>query len=344
VGFLASLAGIFSAATRDRRDNVVSPQFLLLVFLGLVIGVLLAARRTPSLAEGLAIYVFAPSTFALAFVLFRSRFGRALLSWACVVADVSVVALFVLSTRLPMPPLTTLPKRLFVDAGAVLRSGPFLGMLAVLISCAQTAGFFPRSKAAKSLESWYLSQPRLTEAPFVVPGVVTLTEFVDYQCPPCKRAYRMQRAVIAAAEKDHPGQIQTRLLHFPLEPECNRAVDRELHPLACEAAAAVVMAKARNREPEMIDWLFEHQDGLSREALLEAARDVGRVENFEAGYAGALEQVKKDVEIAMRHDVRGTPAIFLEGVRLDRSEPAAFPEILSYALAGHRPRTLGAGE
>ena len=59
-------------------------------------------------------------------------------------------------------------------------------------------------------------------------------------------------------ETKYPGQVAFVNVDYPLESECNQG---GIHSSACEAAVAVRLAKAKNRGPEMEEWLFSNQEG-----------------------------------------------------------------------------------
>lgn len=89
------------------------------------------------------------------------------------------------------------------------------------------------------------------------------TMFVDPLCPTCK-AFHQRLVAEGIFDK-----LDTTLVLFPLDNECNWMLDRALHPGACVVSKAVICAdhKALN----VLDWSYENQ-----EALLAAAKDKDR--------------------------------------------------------------------
>ncbi len=75
---------------------------------------------------------------------------------------------------------------------------------------------------------------------------VLMVKFNDYQCPPCRQTYEAYGPLLEKWTKT--GQFKFVLKHFPLEAECNGAAPGGPHPAACEAAAAVVMARRKNED------------------------------------------------------------------------------------------------
>ena len=54
---------------------------------------------------------------------------------------------------------------------------------------------------------------------------------------------------------------------FPLEAECNANIPQGPHPIACEAAAAVRMARKNGKAEALEDWLFANQPTLTLDGL-----------------------------------------------------------------------------
>src|SRR5204863_4603242 len=175
--------------------------------------------------------------------------------------------------------LTTLPGRIGRDIGRVMKS-PLAATLAAIwiVGSVSLLAFFPRVEAqqaaealvapaapAESLQGEELAQftAGLDAQPRVdVPGVssdgaqVVVVKFNDFQCPACRQAYLEYKWVVDKYKKFAPDAVKFVNVDFPLESECGVA---NLHPSSCEAAAAVRMARARNRGDEMEEWLYSNQ-------------------------------------------------------------------------------------
>lgn len=92
------------------------------------------------------------------------------------------------------------------------------------------------------------------------PGVVTVVDFVDYQCHFCKQLH----PVLADLLDAHPGRVRVVLKHAPL-PE---------HKGGPRAAAAVVCAEAQGKELAMHDGVMR-AGTTSDEALESVAQGLG---------------------------------------------------------------------
>ncbi len=85
------------------------------------------------------------------------------------------------------------------------------------------------------------------------------TLFVDPLCPTCKQFHKRLQADGLLERLD------TTLVLFPLDNECNWMLDRALHPGACLVSKAVLCAE--NRAGDVLDWAYDNQ-----EKLLEGAK------------------------------------------------------------------------
>ena len=136
---------------------------------------------------------------------------------------------------------------------------------------------------------------------------VTLVEYGDYECPYCGEAY----PVVKAIQKRLGDQICFVFRNFPLA---------EQHPHAEEAAEAAAAAGAQGKFWEMHDLLYENQDALEPEDLVQYARALKMeakrfvLEMREHLYA---ERVREDFRSGVRSGVNGTPTFFINGARHD---------------------------
>jgi len=157
-----------------------------------------------------------------------------------------------------------------------------------------------------------------------------VVKFNDYQCPACRQAYIAYRGIQQKYESSHPGQVAFLNVDYPLEAECNTG---GIHAAACEAAVAVRLARARNRAPEMEAWLFNNQEGLTRDRVEDALAEVAQVTDFDAQYAKVLDEVRKDAQLGQKLQINGTPTFFINGIRIASTlRPAYFDAAIAYEL------------
>jgi protein-disulfide isomerase len=154
---------------------------------------------------------------------------------------------------------------------------------------------------------------------------VTLTVFVDWQCPACAVSYPTYFELMKEYEKSAPGQVALVIKDFPVNAKCNAAVKTNLHPGACEAAAAVRMARARGRGDAMIRFLIGHvRPPLQPEEIRSATTEIAGPLDFDAAYARELAGIQKDVSEAVVRHVQFTPSFFLNDIPLS-SNGYGFP-------------------
>jgi protein-disulfide isomerase len=119
-----------------------------------------------------------------------------------------------------------------------------------------------------------------------------------------------------------PGKVKFVTKHFPIDPECNASTPTGTHLAACEAAAAMLMAKGK---ADLLEgWLFSNQASLTPMSVKVAARDVAGIQDFDAQYPKALEQVKADVALARLLSVAATPTFFVNGIQVKGGMPPQF--------------------
>lgn len=312
----------------------------------------------PAVRESVPGYLFAGSTLALSMTLYLGYASFVLLKMVCILCVITyaaVVGLFLFSGAASSVPMISLPRRASQDL-RVLVSSPLALALTVLFlgGAASTLAFFPRNDGASTsvstspaaapdaapsqdqrsdFERWYTAQPRVS---LVIPAegaAVLVVKFNDYQCPPCRQSYMEYKRVFAKYESSQPGAVRLVLKDFPLESECNANVTTSLHASACEAAAAVRLAKERDRGAPLEEWLFANQPTLTPQEVRQAAREVGQVPNFDARYEMTLEQVKADIAYGRQLGVRSTPTFFINGVKVEGALPAQyFDQAIAYEL------------
>jgi formate-nitrite transporter family protein len=136
---------------------------------------------------------------------------------------------------------------------------------------------------------------------------VTLVEYGDFECPSCGQMY----PVIKQVERAFGSNLRVVFRHFPL---------RSSHPHAFSAALAAEAAEEQGKFWAMHDRLFEHQNALGEEDLLRHAQKVGLDPGRFRSAVGAeahAERVREDLSSGARSGVKGTPTLYINGVRYD---------------------------
>jgi protein-disulfide isomerase len=147
-------------------------------------------------------------------------------------------------------------------------------------------------------------------------AAVVVVKFNDYQCPPCGATFQAFKPLKAKWDREAPGKVKFVTKDFPLEGECNAGTPQGPHPIACEAAAAVRMARKTGKVEPLEDWLFANQQTLTLDGLKRAVRDIGGVPDFDAQYPKVLADVKSDTALGGFLGVRSTPTFFVNGIQM----------------------------
>ena len=149
---------------------------------------------------------------------------------------------------------------------------------------------------------------------------LTLVEYGDFECPYCGMAY----PIVKQVERELGGELRVVFRHFPL---------KEQHPHAFSAAQAAEAAAVQGREHfwSMHDILFEHQDALGDQDLVDYARAIG----IDAtAVARALEDgtyervVRQHFRGGVLSGVNGTPTFYINGERFEGTWSSA-PELIA---------------
>jgi protein-disulfide isomerase len=140
-------------------------------------------------------------------------------------------------------------------------------------------------------------------------AVIVLVEYGDYECPYCGAAY----PVVKELQHRLKGKLALVFRNFPLA---------NAHPHAEFAAEAAEAAAAQGKFWEMHDMLYENQQALEPENLVEYATTLGldiprfKREMNEHVYTS---RVKDDFRSGVRSGVNGTPTFFINGERYNGS-------------------------
>ena len=305
-------------------------------------------------------YLFAASTLALAVVLYFEYISFVVLKTycpLCLVMAAAVIGLFFLTGATTPFPMTTLPRRAAKDLRTMIAS-PLAVVVAVLFlgGAVSALAFFPREGAApvesaaqagapvatppppsqaqqSEFERYWAAIERVSRPELNEGAKIMIVKFNDFQCPPCRNTHMLYKPLIAKFMMDHPGQVRYVLRDYPLDAECNANVTNTIHPSACEAAVAVRLAREKNREEPMIEWIFSNQPSLTPELVKQGARDVGQVTDFDARYKATLELVKQDIALGKQLGVSGTPTFFINGKQTGGLATQYFQQALEYELA-----------
>lgn len=153
---------------------------------------------------------------------------------------------------------------------------------------------------------------------------ITVVEFADFLCPHCKFAYPS----LHAFAESHP-DVQFIFKPFPLDGACNKAMEHNGDGLRCKLAYFAFCAESSAQKGWATHhWIFEHQ-----EAIYEKPDLANFKENIKTDLGIELDSLKtcmdssevQDLVLNMAKEggnakVPGTPAIYVNGRKLDRAQ------------------------
>ncbi len=142
-------------------------------------------------------------------------------------------------------------------------------------------------------------------------ALVTMVYFGDYECPFCRRFYPLLRRLVLQSR-----DVRLVVRHFPLR----------FHRHAHLAAEAAVEAARQGKFWAFHDALFKTRPPLRRQVLEAIARRVGLdLRRFRRALTSRVHRaaVQADIRDGRRAGVRGTPTVFVNGVRVAGANRAA---------------------
>ena len=155
---------------------------------------------------------------------------------------------------------------------------------------------------------------------------ITIIEVSDYECPFCVRGDERVKELLAM----YPNDVRVVMKQNPLS----------FHVAARPAAMAALAAGEQGKYWQMHDRLFESTRSrikLTRERLEALAQEIGL---DMARFRAALDSEKfaaviaSDARLAKAIGVRGTPAFFVNGIRVNGAQPVEkFKAIIDAELA-----------
>jgi serine/threonine-protein kinase len=252
---------------------------------------------------GIAVFGWKP------FGLPEPRRGAATAAAAVVIAW---VALLYPGSRTPSPAASA-------GQAAVARSGGAAGASQADAALAELIeSLDPRLKQAlaDSLAIYRAAVPRALPEPRDLQGPasapVRVTEFTDVLCPHCGDLHRSLEQVERFAPA---GSLAIDSRQFPLDGSCNPSVERTGEPVRCVGAKVRICFEGDPRSRAVAGALFEAQDGLTEERVLEIATGFRPRAEIEACLASAETRARlaADIALAELFEIDGTPLVIVNG-------------------------------
>jgi protein-disulfide isomerase len=152
---------------------------------------------------------------------------------------------------------------------------------------------------------------------------VTVVMFTDFQCPACSRTHPVLKKALSV----YGDKIRFVVRDYPLE---------KIHENSFNAALAANAARAQGKFAEYTEILYRNQQALDKASLTRYATELGlNVKQFELDFSDAktAAEVRKDQADGKSYGIAGTPAIFVNGVKVQRLSLMGFRSAVDRALA-----------
>jgi serine/threonine-protein kinase len=152
-----------------------------------------------------------------------------------------------------------------------------------------------------------------------------ITEFTDVLCDHCAQ---LHETLLQLRETAPAGSFSVESRQFPLDAECNAAVQRREGPLRCLAAKAQICLEGHEKAFDYAGALFAKQKTLTTADVYSLAAPYLKKPELDACIASPETNAKlqDDIQLALRYELDGTPLVLLNG-----KKAVAFPPFL-YAL------------
>jgi protein-disulfide isomerase len=164
------------------------------------------------------------------------------------------------------------------------------------------------------------------------PGArVEIVVFSDAFCPHCRAFWGEARRMV----ERYGDVVRMVFRHFPLDPPCNKSVARPIHPHACNAGLALEVARREGKFWEFHDALPSPDMRGRKDPFLVAAEAAGiDAERFRADFkdAGLRARLEADVALGGKLGITATPAVFIDGRRVDDPSAKAVEILLAHLL------------
>ena len=141
--------------------------------------------------------------------------------------------------------------------------------------------------------------------------LLTITEFTDYQCFPCKKIHLALRKLI----RQYPDKIRLVHRHFPMCSRCNPLVKERYHEAACVMALIAICASDHGKFWPVNDSLFFRYQGMDKINVKELVGHQGL--DFSAlrsciDKKESLMVLLNDIRDGLKLGVRVTPSFIID--------------------------------
>lgn len=184
------------------------------------------------------------------------------------------------------------------------------------------------ARDAEFIEGWTEEVDHGTLLAGPADAKVTIMEFMDFQCPFCRRFVSTVDSLLG----EFPDEVRVLVFHFPLTS----------HGQSSAAAVALECANHQGRFSQMFRWVFDAQPSLGAGDWSTYAQSAG-VKDINA-FADCLseewpaERVSHGRTLGERIGIPGTPAVLVNGWKLHAAPPLGeLREMVEAILAEDQP-------
>lgn len=175
-------------------------------------------------------------------------------------------------------------------------------------------------KSAREFEQASVLEFDYATAPVKGPpdAPIRVVEFSDFLCPTCRHI----AGAFAQYLPQSAGRVAVFHKNYPLDQACNPALQRTVHPGACNLALGAICAHRQGKFWPYHDRVFAQppsNPGPAEVAALAGAAGLDATAMTACLAAPATQQsLQAEIEEAKKGNVDGTPTLFINGRRLPR--------------------------
>lgn len=150
---------------------------------------------------------------------------------------------------------------------------------------------------------------------------IEMVVFSDFECPYCASLVPVLKEVL----EKYPGKVKMVFKNFPLE----------MHRMATPASLAALAAHKQGKFWPYHDKLFENHKNLTEQKFQEIANELKLdLNRFNADMKGQdiRARLNKDIQDGRIAEVRGTPAVFVNGRFVKDRSPKSLQELIDQLL------------
>lgn len=163
---------------------------------------------------------------------------------------------------------------------------------------------------------------------------VKVVEWTDIRCPHCKHFNEKLESLLALLPT---GSLSVEVRNFPLDGACNPVIAQSAGGLSCDGALALICLERAPDFWRLREKLFEAQNSLTRDRILEIATSSFTVTRPELEAcmvsADTRARLAEDIRYAQLYNPTGTPTITVNG----RLAPTLDSFVYILAMTGGNP-------